>query len=168
VRALVVVAALVPALGRAEPKPSKAMCDAKVIVDRVDDVMQCSGSDTRRFVATSVRGDSGWHEPRENFDFPFSSDESGHADVWLAEALRRICAGDDNRELRWASLHTRELGYPLDACRSNQRSLVLHKGKASFAIERPRVDELWEMQRMLHLHAFGKQLVWKTAPTKTM
>jgi hypothetical protein len=148
-----------PQLAAADPKPPKVMCDPDVAVDRVDDVMQCTGDDQRRFAETSLRQADGWRTS----SMTFTRDENAHFDARLADGLRRICAGDD-KPLRWASLHTKEFGWPLDTCRRNARSIIVFKGSTRFVLDRPRVDEMWQAQRLMHAHDLGRHEVWRKTP----
>jgi hypothetical protein len=150
----------------ADPKPPQAMCDPKVAVDRVEWI--CSAKDEPTVADTSVRREDGWHTSPERIDF--NREENSHFDTWLADGLARLCKGEGSKEMSWASIHDEKWGWPLDGstCRYGTWTVVLHKGKAHFALDEPRVDEIQAVQWLIHLHAFGINIVWNKAKPKTL
>ena len=144
----------------ATPPPRPAICAATGDVTAVEEVLQCPGDDRRRFVERSERRTHGWHQVTDAGDAPFSADEATHMDQLLAAGLARVCAGDASADVRYESLHTKELGYALDTCRG-QRFLVVIRGKARLELPgSPQVAELATVEWMIHLHDFGRRAVW--------
>ncbi len=144
----------------ATPAPPPAICAATGDVTAVEEVLQCPASDTRRFVERSERRTHGWHQVTDAGDAPFSADEATQMDQLLAAGLARVCAGDTSADVRYQSLHTKELGYALDTCRG-QRFLVVIRGKTRLALPgSPLVSELATVEWIVHLHDFGRRAVW--------
>ena len=157
-----VVAGATTGVAAADPVPSKAMCDPETRVDRVDWI--CVGrEDGERNVDSSVRRDDGWHSDPARWDF--TAEETGRFDGGWRTACDACARTTTSATSRGRAFTSRSgAGRSTARVSNGEWSLVLHKGAATLALDRPHVDELAFVQWLVHLHAYAINITWKTKP----
>jgi hypothetical protein len=159
--AFVLAVAAWPAIGAADPKPAPPpICAGSGDITRVEEVLACPDGG-QRFSTPSARDKAGWHRAGSDDQSAFTADETTHMDSYLADGLAHLCSGDTSTDFAYVSLHRKDLGWPMDACRG-ARFLVIHRGEQMLELRGSPLTHGFEgAEYMIHLHQFDRVMTWK-------